>query len=461
MSDIMNLEYDIPVVKTFINNGHYYLYDTYNNHLLEISKEHYVEIGELLHYGLSNYIKNKKETNSYEDILMLINRGYLRTPWINNIEHPENKVANNIINRGMQHLTLQVTQDCNFKCRYCHYTKNTDFERNHSKNSMSWDVAKKSIDFFWEHSKDSFKISFGFYGGEPLLNFALIRKCVEYIEAKFETRSIAYNITTNGSILCDEIIGFLADKKFIVSVSLDGPPYIQNYNRKYYSNGKDTFDTVWKNVERMKFLYPDWFCENVYFHPVYLAHENISDIIRFFNSNAIETNKVLLTSANLDGIDYFFSNINTQITEEKSEQIMKNRSRSDFDKQFNDEKVIPTVWHHNGPCVPGGRKIFVDLEGNVFPCEKLNSSISNSIGDIYNGINSEIAKKIMNIGKMNESECKECFAMRFCDICIQNCYNPEKRCIDLSQKQLHCDRIKKRTIKYLKQYATEREGDII
>ena len=100
MSDIMNLEYDIPVVKTFINNGHYYLYDTYNNHLLEISKEHYVEIGELLHYGLSNYIKNKKETNSYEDILMLINRGYLRTHGEGNSSPLQYSRLENSMDRG-------------------------------------------------------------------------------------------------------------------------------------------------------------------------------------------------------------------------------------------------------------------------------------------------------------------------------------------------------------------------
>lgn len=450
MNGTQKYKTDIPVAKIFIYSGDYYLYDTYNNHLLQISKEHYIELSILFKQGINEYLCSCRRTQPYKDIVSLMYRGYLRKPWIEHIEHPETLIVESIISRGMQHLTLQVTQDCNFKCRYCHYTRDTSIERTHNKTQMDWEVAKKSIDFMWEHSKDSSQICFGFYGGEPLLNFNLIRECTEYIEKKFETKNISCNITTNGSVLTNEIIKYMAEKNFTVSVSLDGPPHIQNYNRKFYENGKDTFDVVWNNVQRMKEVNLEWFNKKVYFHPVYLAHENATEIMKFYSTNSISPKKVLLYRANLDGIDYISINTEVQLPNEKNE--IANPIFRDFEKQFKSKSIINNRWHHNGPCVPGGRKIFVDVNGNIFPCEKLNSSMANSIGDIDNGINIDIVKKLMNIGKMTEAQCKRCFAMRFCSICVQKCYNPEKGCIDLEQKEEQCNKIKNKAINQLKQY---------
>jgi hypothetical protein len=83
----------------------------------------------------------------------------------------------------------------------------------------------------------------------------------------------------------------------------------------------------------------------------------------------------------------------------------------------------------------------------------------NSIGNIDTGIDYISVNKILNIGKMTAPQCKACFAMRFCNICVQKCYNPEKRCIDLEQKQLQCEKIRRNTIKYLRQYVVGRGGD--
>ena len=84
------------------------------------------------------------------------------------IEHPDTDILKLRSKNYCQLLTLQVTQQCNLRCEYCAYSGIYD-NRTHSNKRMSFETAKKSIDFFLDHSRDSESIAFGFYGGEPLL----------------------------------------------------------------------------------------------------------------------------------------------------------------------------------------------------------------------------------------------------------------------------------------------------
>ena len=84
-----------------------------------------------------------------------------------------------------------MTQQCNLRCEYCAYSGIYD-NRTHSNKRMSFETAKKSIDFFLDHSRDSESIAFGFYGGEPLLEASLIEKCIDYINKNVEGKEVNY-----------------------------------------------------------------------------------------------------------------------------------------------------------------------------------------------------------------------------------------------------------------------------
>ena len=88
---------------------------------------------------------------------------------------------------------------------------------------MSLSIAKKAIDFFQEHSTDQNNVTIGFYGGEPFLEFELIKECVAYAEDKLEReKNRIIQVTTNATLLTDEIIDYLIFNNFFVTVSLDG-----------------------------------------------------------------------------------------------------------------------------------------------------------------------------------------------------------------------------------------------
>ena len=138
------------------------------------------------------------------------------------IVHPATDTLEERLAANMHYLVLQVTQSCNLRCEYCAYSGNY-YNRSHEANYMSVEVAKKAVDFLFDHSTNALEVGIGFYGGEPLLNFSLIKKIIAYIEEKYSGKAVRYNMTTNATLLTDEIIDYLVEKEFQLVFSIDGP----------------------------------------------------------------------------------------------------------------------------------------------------------------------------------------------------------------------------------------------
>ena len=124
--------------------------------------------------------------------------------------------------------TFIVTDDCNFYCEYCPQKKEKKF--------ISVDLIKRAIDFFYPLMENN--ASVGFYGGEPLLCFNAIREAVIYFKKKnFPAKPVDFSITTNGSLLNEEVLEFLNQNRFSVILSFDG--FAHNISRK-----KDDFNSI-------------------------------------------------------------------------------------------------------------------------------------------------------------------------------------------------------------------------
>ena len=130
-----------------------------------------------------------------------------------------------------------VTKNCNFNCIYCQAGNLNRFK----KNNMSKEIAKKSVDIALQSPCDY--LTFEFQGGEPLLNFEVIKYIVEYAEEVKKNKVINYNIVTNLSLLTDEMIRFFKEYKIMISTSIDGNEKIQNINRPF-SEGNSYICTI-------------------------------------------------------------------------------------------------------------------------------------------------------------------------------------------------------------------------
>ena len=138
---------DVPVAKKFIFDNKYFLYDTFTNRLFNITKDHFFEISILEKIGISEYVRLPRDNKAYRDIIMLLHKGILRAPFIKEIIHPNTHYLPYLTSRCVNDVVLQVTRECNFRCRYCLYAGNGHVERTHEKINMPWSVAKQGIDF--------------------------------------------------------------------------------------------------------------------------------------------------------------------------------------------------------------------------------------------------------------------------------------------------------------------------
>ncbi len=160
-------------------------------------------------------------------------------------------------------LILELTQNCNLRCAYCVYGSSYPEMRNHGEQTMSLHHAQCVIDDFLRHR--SYKHWICFYGGEPLLEFTLLKDIVLYASqmAQEQQGRVGFALMTNGTLLTDEIIHFLVKYDFEVRISLDGDKESHDRYRRFrhdghHDAGHGSYDVVRKNLDRFVELYPKY-----------------------------------------------------------------------------------------------------------------------------------------------------------------------------------------------------------
>ena len=126
-------------------------------------------------------------------------------------------------------------------------------------------------------------------------------------------------------------------------------------------NGEGTFNSVWKNVLKIRDKYPEYFNSNIRFNAVILQDENPIDVLRFFKQYDIPESFVTIRKADMSGIDYYVSPISFQTI--KDDEKYDHEIYNEYLGRYSDKKKIPSIWHHNGPCVPVVRRLFVNADG--------------------------------------------------------------------------------------------------
>ena len=165
-----------PFIHCFRTYNCCYFYDFNTNAIVRIPESVYVHL-QHLEKGTANISECDADVN--EILNRLTEQGFLSSHHWCKIEHPASRLLENYLEGSVQSLTLQVTQQCNLKCEYCPYSGGF-YNRQHNNRKMSFEIAKKAIDFYFLHSFDIPDAQIGFYGGEPLIEFEMIRRIVEY-----------------------------------------------------------------------------------------------------------------------------------------------------------------------------------------------------------------------------------------------------------------------------------------
>ena len=458
-----------PFVCVFSSPNRKYCFDVNTNQTFEISESFYDVLNEWL---LEDKIPEEEWFKSKE-YLELKEKGYLSAWKPQELEHPVSQYLNTFINRNCELLVLQITQACNFRCKYCTYTSAVEgVQRKHTCEHMSWDIARKAIDYFVEKYIDVSLPEISFYGGEPLLAFELLKKTVLYAEQKFAGRGLGFNTTVNGSLLNEDNCQFFQEHNFKLLVSLDGSKDNHDKNRVFASNGKGTFDVVISKLQMLATKFPelakrvsinmvvDSTADDIVFDlsenypdifPTIAVRGTFEDTVYRENENHSKEEQRLTRRYVLQETLAMFRLFGYPV--EKIAYITQIQKERELSKIFSDKTYskLPQIMCPSGPCVPGSSRLFVTCDGHLFPCERVSETCEYlCLGTIETGINESKAYRILNIAKETENVCKNCFAIRHCGVCVRGC--TDENGFSIQEKEKMCRQAKN----YFKSLLMER-----
>ncbi|MBV4431671.1 radical SAM protein [Clostridium tyrobutyricum] len=362
----------------------------------------------------------------------------------NNISNIQT-LKEDLYRNGFKELILEVTTSCNLRCKYCIFSGNYTGQRQHGNRNMDEIIALKAIKMYFNYYLESKKYnpnnrpSIAFFGGEPLLNMPLIKKCLAYINSIFSKQDNVYlTITTNATLLNNEIINFFKKQNVHVVVSLDGPKEIHDANR-IFPKGEGTFNTVMKNIHNIYSINN----KPVFINSVYDYNTNLEKVFNFFDENQILMNLGISPVRDNNGSYYkkFSENTRQKFIERKfnlektfQDKILKKREETIkynflpfvgqfFGREYSIILMKQVLQYRDGcikftgSCIPG-QKIFVDTEGTLYPCEKVDRDFI--IGNVKDGLN--FSYILETIKEFNDFfiECKDCPIHNVCQLCY--CY---------------------------------------
>ncbi len=305
---------------------------------------------------------------------------------------------------------LSLTHNCNLNCPYCYSGKK--FKKN-----MSFATGKKAIDFAMGMAKPHERLEFGFFGGEPLLQFDLIRKLVAYIRHRVKKKSnpIDLNITTNGTLLTPEILEFIRQENIGLCISIDGPREVHDRNRKF-NNGVGSFATVIEKIELAKSS-----VHKIQVNAVY-DQDNINtlaDTVKFLiklGIGAIHVNPNISTAWDKVSFELLEKSYNAV-----AELYIDNyRNGREVAINLIDNKVIVFLkkgYDLSDRCGMGETEWGIASSGNIYPCERfIGGDDSNEfcLGNVDTGLDGTRRCRVLKRRGNHNAECATCSLQKYC-----------------------------------------------
>jgi uncharacterized protein len=315
----------------------------------------------------------------------------------------------NDLSRRQHRYTLCITLRCNLACSYCYVTKNQA--------TMSLSTARRAVDFIYRHAPSQGEIDIGFFGGEPLLEFRLLRDITDLIEAhpSFDPQRVSLALTTNGTVFSDDIARFLESHGFKVCVSCDGPPDVHNLHRRART-GKGTACKVEHTlVEAQRAL--SRISVNAVYHPSTFRYlPETVDYLSGLGLREIHLNpdfSAQWTLADAESLPVVYKAL-------ADRYIAWYLADDPHYLSLIDNKVAVLVRGGFSPlerCYMGRAEMAITPDGGIYPCERLigsGTSEEHRIGSLERGLDlSSLTRRCASGGRANP-ECETCDVNSYC-----------------------------------------------
>ena len=324
-------------------------------------------------------------------------------------------------------LCLHVAHTCNLNCEYC-FASQGKYQGERA--LMSFEVGKQAFDFLIANSGSRRNLEVDFFGGEPLMNWDVVKQLVAYARSveKEHNKNFRFTFTTNGMLIDDDVIDFVNKEMHNVVLSLDGRKEVHDRFRKDYA-GKGSYDNI---VPRFQKLVEKRGGKDYYVRGTF-THNNVdfvNDILHMADLGFTELSMEPVVCP--PGDPYALTAEDLEIVKEQYEILAKEMlKRKKEGRPF-------TFYHYmldltNGPCIykritgcgSGTEYMAVTPWGELFPCHQFVGDPKYSLGDIWNGIkNTEAQDEFRYCNAYARPECKDCWAKLYCSGgCAANSYH--------------------------------------
>ena len=324
-------------------------------------------------------------------------------------------------------LCLHVAHTCNLNCEYC-FARQGRF--NGERGVMSLETGKRALDFLIENSGDRRNLEVDFFGGEPLMNWEVVKGIVEYGRSieKEHGKNFRFTLTTNGVGINDDVIEFANKEMHNVVLSLDGRKEVHDRLRRTI-NDEGSYDII---VPKFKKLVEARGGKNYYMRGTF-THNNVDFTNDIFHMADLGFTELSMEPVVCSPEDPY------ALTEEDLPKIFEQYEILAKEMLKREEDGRPITFYHymidlnNGPCIykrisgcgSGTEYFAVTPWGDLYPCHQFVSDESYKMGDIWHGVtNDEMRDDFKMCNVYAREECRDCWARLYCSGgCAANAYH--------------------------------------
>ncbi len=375
-------------------------------------------------YSATEGISESEICECYEQIVELKNAGKLFVP---DTFKPMAGELKRKTAGVIKALCLHIAHTCNLNCSYCFASQG---KYHGDRAVMSFEVGKRALDFLIENSGSRHNLEVDFFGGEPLMNFEVVKQLVAYARSieKEHNKNFRFTLTTNGMLIDDDVIEFANKEMSNVVLSLDGRKEIHDRFRVDY-NGIGSWERI---VPKFKKLVDARGGRDYYMRGTF-THANpdfVNDIEKMLELGFDELSMEPVVCASGDPSELTDDDLPIVLEQyEKLAELMLKRDKEGkpftFYHYMIDLSGGPCIYKRISGCGSGTEYMAVTPWGDLYPCHQFVGDEKFKLGDIWKGVeNTEIQNEFLDCNVYARSECKDCWAKLYCSGgCAANAYH--------------------------------------
>ena len=346
-------------------------------------------------------------------------------------------------------LCLHVAHTCNLNCGYCFASQG---KYHGDRALMSFEVGKQALDFLMDHSGTRRNLEVDFFGGEPLMNWDVVKQLVQYARSveKERGKNFRFTLTTNGVLIDDDVIEFANKEMSNVVLSLDGRKEINDRTRVDYA-GNGSYDRIVPKFQKLVAARggKDYYMRGTFTHA---NPDFTNDVFHMADLGFTELSMEPVVCAADDPAALTPEDL--EIVKEQYEILAKDMLRRQ-------EEGKPITFYHymldltEGPCIykrisgcgSGTEYMAVTPWGDLYPCHQFVGEEEYKLGDVWNGVtNTALREDFRSCNAYARKECENCWAKLYCSGgCAANAYHAtgsirgiyESGC-ELFRKRIEC-----------------------